>query len=683
MKWMLIICLLLLLVVFVGPTGVFAEDKTADQDAENHEKVSEEQEDELLNMSLEELINIEVAVSASRKEQPVKWSAMPVEIVTSEQIHESGLTTIAEVLQYVPEVDLLWLDRNRLAIGLRGLHDTMADHALTLIDGRHAGNTITDAPDLGRYPILIEDIERIEVVRGPGGAAWGANAMNGVINIITKDPENTLGWLASTTWTHLGDSYNHLRWGAKSGALSWRISLGYECFESSDDAVDDDNFSSDDFGRNFRFDSKAVYKISDQTKISAGAGFSQHEAGAIDAVGLVSQRDDVMKMTRLFTRIDHTIDDDTSAYLQWFGNIDYTVQPTLWNYRAVDNDLEGQLQFKPCPDHQFILGGNIRQMHLNSSRTDPQPMTFVGEPFDEWLAGAYFIDRWQTTERLVIESQVRGDYGTAVDPDWSGRLAALYALDEKQHHVIRASTARAFRTPSLELRESYIAAMPMPSPPFPPGTYAYQLFGDDDLKNEDSWTLELGYDATLTDWLHFQVDGYYQRYNHLSGTSQLTSSIPFILQVRDKASGDAWGGTMELKVQKSCFRVSGWYAYNEFEADYSGAKYTSDFQSIRTYFPAKHKVGLTGSLFLPDDWTFNVNSRFSDITPEGMLESSATSSHRVDFTLSKKIAKLHGEFMVGILDLFNRTTESVPGYIEAIPHDLPGRKFFARLQFAY
>ena len=113
-------------------------------------------------------------VSAARQAQPVDWLSVPVSVVTGEDIHHSGLTRIPEILQFVPGMDVLRIDRNRYAVGIRGLHETVADRTLALIDGRPAISPVFGGAEWLRWPLLTEDIKRIEVVRGPGGAAFVA-----------------------------------------------------------------------------------------------------------------------------------------------------------------------------------------------------------------------------------------------------------------------------------------------------------------------------------------------------------------------------------------------------------------------------------------------------------------------------------------------------------------------------
>jgi iron complex outermembrane receptor protein len=164
--------------------------------------------DNLYDMSLEQLMEIPVVVSAARQPQKITVSSVPISIITAEDIHYGGMTNLADILQFAPGIDVLPLSRIRSAVGVRGLHDFIADRTLTLINGRAADSMIFGGSEFYRLPLLIEDIERIEIVRGPGGAAWGANAFTGIINIITKKP----GWLLSSTVTEFGDTYNHIRW---------------------------------------------------------------------------------------------------------------------------------------------------------------------------------------------------------------------------------------------------------------------------------------------------------------------------------------------------------------------------------------------------------------------------------------------------------------------------------------
>lgn len=287
--------------------GASGEVRARQQDANEPE--------DFFDMSIEELMEIEI-ISASRQAQTVAELSVPVSVITSEDIHYSGLTNIAEVLQFTPGVDVLQADRNRYSVGVRGLHETYSDRLLSLVDGRAADSVTSGGPSFPRLPIFLEDIDRIEVVRGPGGAAWGANALTGVVNIITKDPEDCLGWLASTNINHFGDTYSQVRWAAKQGKWSWRQSVGYQSQVSSDDAIDGDNFFSHDFSRNWRFDSKAIYRVDDVTKTSFGLGYSNLEYGDSEFGGRLLGKNNRASSLRSFARVDHQYEEDASGYVE-------------------------------------------------------------------------------------------------------------------------------------------------------------------------------------------------------------------------------------------------------------------------------------------------------------------------------------------------------------------------------
>ncbi len=281
--------------------------------------------EDLTELSLEELMEIPIVVSGSRQEQKITESTVPITVVTAEDIHYSGLTNIPDILQFYTGMDVLRVDRKRYSVGVRGLHDVHSEKLLVLIDGRTAESGLFGGPEWFRFPILLEDIKRIEIVRGPGGAAWGANAFTGAVNIITKDAEDEPeGWFASTSRNHFGDTYNHLRWSAKKGKLNWRISGGYNEYESSEDAIDDDNFTSRDFSRDNRVDTKFTYNMSEQTTWRGGFGYSNIVAGDYEFQRLFRMENNRYEMARTFIKAEHEFDDGTSGYLQYYHNYDLT-----------------------------------------------------------------------------------------------------------------------------------------------------------------------------------------------------------------------------------------------------------------------------------------------------------------------------------------------------------------------
>src|SRR5919106_419396 len=150
---------------------------------------------ELKQLSLEELMGVEVT-SVSKKEEKLFDAAAAIYVITQEDIRRSGATSIHETLRNVPGLEVVRLNSNTWQLSARGFVTT-ANKILVLIDGRSVYTPLFAGVFWDVQDTLLEDLDRIEVIRGPGGTLWGANAVNGVINIITKHAKETQGWLAT------------------------------------------------------------------------------------------------------------------------------------------------------------------------------------------------------------------------------------------------------------------------------------------------------------------------------------------------------------------------------------------------------------------------------------------------------------------------------------------------------
>lgn len=663
---------LILLLVFAFNERLFAEQQDANEPKDFFE------------MSLEELMEVEI-ISASRQPRKLSELSVPVSVITAEDIHYSGLTSIPEILQFAPGVDVRRFDRSRYGVGVRGLLSRISDRTLVLINGRFANDPFFGAPDWFSFPVLMEDIERIEVVRGPVGAAWGANAATGVINIITKEPEDVLGYFGSTTINDFGDTYTHIRWAEKQGKWSWRLSAGYEDFEDSDEAgagrfesgfpalnslIGFNNYSARDFMRNWRFDTEAVYRHSDQTKWSFGAGHSNFESGSNEFVGYYPESDDMSSLTRAFARIDHTFDKKSTAYLQWSGNFLVRHWPnTIDRYSTNGHHLDGQLNFNLSDKHNISVGGNLSWFRANSTSSGNSNETvFAGEPYSEQWGGLFLIDRFKITERLTLEGQMRGDFHSENEEDWSMRASAIYALDDANDHTLRFSVARAFRVPTTSMRHSTKSSL----------SGLFNLLPlEEDLRNEEVWSLEAGYTGRFTKNITFSANSYYQRFERLIGVRNVIIGPVTNSTFGNIDGATAYGGECELAYENKKGKLSAWYAYNALKTDQFA-------QSIRALWPAKNKAGLTARLFLPDDWTFNTSYVFNDVILN--YDNVPIDPHpinRLDLTISKEIANGRGELMIGVSDLLNKTNRPALDIGGLTGHETPGRMFFARLQYNF
>ena len=151
---------------------------------------------DLTQFSLEDLMNVQV-ISVSKKEQTLAKTGAAIFVITQEDIRRSGASSVPDLLRMVPGVNVARVDHSTWAISVRGFNNVYANKVLVLIDGRSIYQPVSSGVSWYAQDMPLEDIERIEVIRGPGGTVWGENAMNGVINIITKSAKDTRGGLVT------------------------------------------------------------------------------------------------------------------------------------------------------------------------------------------------------------------------------------------------------------------------------------------------------------------------------------------------------------------------------------------------------------------------------------------------------------------------------------------------------
>ena len=188
---------------------------------------------DLSQASLEDLLKMQVT-SVSKKEQPLSTAGAAVFVITEEDIRRSGATNIPDLLRMVPGVNVAQVNASTWAISVRGFNDVFANKVLVLVDGRSVYNPMTSGVVWSAQDVPLEDIERIEVIRGPGGTVWGANAVNGVINIITKSAKDTQGWTVDVGGGSPTTTQGLIEYGGAVGTLgTYRVFGKFSDIESS------------------------------------------------------------------------------------------------------------------------------------------------------------------------------------------------------------------------------------------------------------------------------------------------------------------------------------------------------------------------------------------------------------------------------------------------------------------
>jgi outer membrane receptor protein involved in Fe transport len=264
----------------------------------------------------------------------------------------------------------------------------------------------------------------------------------------------------------------------------------------------------------------------------------------------------------------------------------------------------------------------------------------------------------------------------------------LYALDEEKNHILRLSYGRSFRAGSTSLREYNLAAMDVGAPI---GTL-FNVHGiGSKLKNENIYSLEAGYTGRFSENLTFSLNTFYQRMEDLIGavnTIEMVWGFPVTTSTFVNTGGaNYYGVEAELKTKiGNSGNLSAWYSYHDLDFEHHA-------QVIRSFSPARHEAGLTYRWFLDKNWVFNTNysymgiSEAYDISSVGNTQYSpynkTMTMNRLDLSVSRKICQGRGEFMIGVMDLFNKTSPAASDFNNFTGFETPGRIFFGRVQLHF
>ena len=622
--------------------------------------------------------DMDLVVTASRLEQSKDQLAVPVTVLTSDDLHYGGHTSISEALRFAPGVDVLRMDRSRYGVGIHGLQGMFSDRMMTLVDGMPADSPAFGGPEFSSIPITMEDIERIEIVRGSGGAAWGANALSGVVNIITKDPSLTPGLFVSSNVSEFGDNFSQVRYADSNGDWRWLVSAAYENLKSSADALDlREEQAADDFMRRTLARTAFVYEADADLKVSFGAGITGTERGAFEISSIHTYEENELETANAYLRADTKISSSMEGYLRWVGRYQNMDRPSYGNtqYKVRENDFEGQVTLSGLDKHSIALGGNFRCTRFSSRAYDYEIFTLADDDIYERWIGVFGLDRYQYSRQLALESQLRMDYFSEGDADWSGRFSSIYGIDAEMDHMLRLSVAKSYRQPVGFIRNAVYDS----SPGTLPFEQHYKV--DSDMDPEQAWSLEAGYSWNIQEQLKLKTDLYYMWYKDLIGGQgewgiMNSGETAVFVDVTNTGDADGFGGELQLEYQSGALLWSIWYGYSNFETEYP-------HQSIRAFLPATNKIGVKCRWTIAESWTLNGQYVYADGVKEDISDDSLSSSNNMDLTIAKSFLDKKGEIMLGVKDLLNKDYDPLVGIDQTAGNKIPGRTFFARLQVTF
>ncbi len=442
---------------------------------------ADEPTEDLTELNLEDLLNVEVT-SVARRGQKLAETPAAIFVITSEEIRRSGATTIPDLLRRVPGFEVARVNGNVWAVSARGFNGRYANKLLVLIDGRSIYSNVFSGVDWDEQGLMLEDIERIEVIRGPGGTLWGANAVNGVVSIITKRAVDTQGTLLSTS---LGSGAAGMDGAARYGARLGQIGH-YRVFAKSFDRP------GSPLGSGRRADDDwAVTRAGFRADWDTEAGGFTMSADVYDGIAAGKSFFDPIA-TNSEIRGEHLIGSWTATQskrsetnLQAFYQ-DSRRRSFHLDRRARTFDVEFQ-QNLTLQRQQASWGVSYRSTYDELvSRT--QVLAFGTERQSADLFTAFVQDEIQLHPKFFATLGSKIHYQSVSGLDWQPSVRALWLPTPRQR--VWAAVTRAVRTPSISELDMTTRPGAFPTGP---GTALLTVEGNPDLRSEYVVASELGY----------------------------------------------------------------------------------------------------------------------------------------------------------------------------------------------
>lgn len=567
----------------------------------------------LADLSLEQLAGVEVT-SVSKSAQNLQSAAAAITVVTGEEIRRSGATSVPEALRFVPGLNVARQGASDWALSSRGFSSINSEKLLVLSDTRSIYTPLFSGVLWDVQDYLLEDIERIEVIRGPGASLWGSNAVNGVINITTKKARDTQGLYVETALGTEDRLMAAARYGgtAANGA-SYRI---FGKYHDRDDTLSSTAESKDDWrighiGARSDWDiagSNGATQNSITVQGDLYSGTMGQHSPSINVTGRqgpVGGLDAEVSGGNVLARWRHQISATSNFVLRAYYDKTHRNDPS---YRDdLDAyDLDFQHQFDLTPRQQVIWGLNY---HLTENRNVGKGIFNVDPDFSRDQLFGFFIQ-----DQIRLQNSLHLTLGTKFEHnDFSGYEAqpsARLAWDFADTQTVWAAVSRAVRVPTrLERDIAIYVGDPGVSP-------VYFLQGNRDFDSEVLKSYEIGYRWQARDNVAVDLAAFRNHYDGLSslelGTSYVDpvtglTMVPIVNE--NKTNGSTRGIEAQITyVPSAIWRLTTNYSYLDMQLDPNGLDINrGEFLSDAT---PRHQFGLRSFLDLPAGFQLDVHFRY-------------------------------------------------------------------------
>lgn len=507
-----------------------------------------------------ELLKEETVSIAARREQPISQAPSEVFVITDEDIRQSGAIDIPTLLRRIPGMEVMQTTGADFNVSVRGDNQPQSNKLLVMVDGRVIYVDVQGTVFWRLLPVTLPEIKRIEVLKGPASAVWGFNAFDGVVNIITKSPEEMKG----TTLQFGGGNFGTITASAiqagKVGKFGYRLSLGQNQNSQWD------NHDALAFRDNL-FNILTEYAVSSESKLFLAGGLvdSNRFDGQISQDTVTSQ-----KPQQGYTYVGYEAPNFflrgfwNRYYAQFLSQFNPIISPflTLTDLSGNTNgtatsdtyNVDAQHFFELFPGTRLTYGVNYRHNTLSGGT--------IAQFTREDRLGLFFQDEWRMAKMLTLVAGARYDMDTFINPTISPRIAFLF--NPVPEHTIRLSGSVAYRPPTMyETNNAVLVTSVFPVPPT-------MVQGNPNLAPEQI----ISYEATYQGWFlkhRLRVRGA-AFFNHISDLiSARTLSPTLATFVNDSGSADIHGAEagVELLATKWLTAFAN-YSYQQIHQSFTG-----------------------------------------------------------------------------------------------------------------
>ena len=516
--------------------------------------------EDILDTPLEDLMKVDIT-DAFKSPIPLMRVPAAIYVVNQETIHRSGVKTLPEALRLVPGVEVSRIGNVYYTVSIRGFGNYLASNKiLVLMDGRTLYSPYQNTVYWEIEDVMMDDIDRIEVILGPGGSLWGANAVNGVINVISKHSKDTKGGLVVQSLGDLTKNETAFRFGDRiSDDSTFRVYGKYSVRHASDNS-DRTSFGDGNSLNTLGFRTDSM--LPKNSTLMVEGELAQYRITEDQPVGLVTPPYNVTYTNTDLARTSHllgkwTKDEEKQGQTSvqaYYDVIDYPY--TDQGSRAELFDLQVERRAPLINQQEVAYGGGYRYM-VNDGLAGPS-QTLIPLRRRDTITNGFIQDIFHLNRLDSLTVGMKIEHNDVSGFEYQPNVR--YSHIPNDHQTFWASVGKADRTPSQsELNTFSIVSVTPPSggQPLPVATTD---IGSPDLKPETVVSNEIGYRQKLSEKESFEVQAYYNFYNsliYLAPGAQFTSSLfgsPVVidpLYFKNGDSGQTYGGEVSYRLSLS------------------------------------------------------------------------------------------------------------------------------------